>query len=119
MKLTTIHPKLPMRNKAITKDFYVGQLGFVACGAADYEDYLMIKKDQVEIHFFSFKELLPQENYGMVYIRTDDIDQLYQSFLENNIAIHPNGQLMTKPWGQREFSILDPDNNLLTFGAGE
>jgi hypothetical protein len=21
-----------------------------------------------------------------------------------------------KPWGQKEFSLLDPDNNLLTFG---
>jgi len=54
----------------------------------------------------------------MVYIRTDAIEQLYQSFLENNIAIHPNGKLETKPWGQLEFSILDPDNNLLTFGEG-
>jgi hypothetical protein len=26
--------------------------------------------------------------------------------------------LETKPWGQREFSLLDPDNNLLTFGEG-
>jgi hypothetical protein len=24
--------------------------------------------------------------------------------------------LATKPWGQREFSLLDPDHNLLTFG---
>ncbi|MGB3775037.1 MAG: VOC family protein, partial [Leeuwenhoekiella sp.] len=28
----------------------------------------------------------------------------------------PNGQLKTKAWGQKEFSILDPDFNLLTFG---
>jgi hypothetical protein len=30
--------------------------------------------------------------------------------------MHPNGYLETKPWGQKEFSLLDPDNNLLTFG---
>jgi hypothetical protein len=24
--------------------------------------------------------------------------------------------LETKPWGMREFSLLDPDHNLLTFG---
>jgi hypothetical protein len=35
---------------------------------------------------------------------------------ERGVAIHPNGQLALKPWGQREFSLLDPDNNLLTFG---
>jgi len=119
MKLTTIHPKLPMRDKAVTSDFYLGQLGFSLCGTANYEGYLMIKKNQIEIHFFEFKELLPEENYGMIYIRTDDIDQLYHSFLVRNITIHPNGKLERKPWGQREFSILDPDSNLLTFGQGE
>jgi hypothetical protein len=35
------------------------------------------------------------------------------------MEIHPNGKLQTKPWGQKEFSILDPDNNLLTFGQSE
>ncbi|MEI2271395.1 VOC family protein [Sphingobacterium sp. ML3W] len=118
MRLTAIHPKLPMRDKVITSDFYIGHLGFILCGTEDYEGYLMVKKDQIEIHFFEFKDLPPEENYGMVYIRTDAIEQLYQSFLEKNIAIHPNGKLETKPWGQREFSILDPDNNLLTFGEG-
>lgn len=117
MKLTAIHPKLPMRNKSITRDFYVHKLGFSLCGTTDYEGYLMLKKDQIEIHFFEFPALPPEQNYGMVYIRTDDIDRLYQSFQENSVAIHPNGQLETKPWGQREFSILDPDSNLLTFGA--
>ena len=48
--------------------------------------------------------------------RTDDIDVLYQSLLANKITIHPNGDLQLKPWGQKEFSLLDPDNNLLTFG---
>lgn len=119
MKLTAVHPKLPMRDKAITKNFYIGQLGFISCGTEDYEGYLMVKKDQIEIHFFEFQELPPEENYGMIYIRTDDIEQLYQSFLEQRIAIHPNGKLESRPWGQREFSILDPDNNLLTFGQGE
>jgi len=58
----------------------------------------------------------PKENYGQVYIRTDDIDTLYQSLLDNNVSIHPNAPLQTKPWGQKEFALLDPDNNLLTFG---
>ncbi|WP_431174354.1 VOC family protein, partial [Flagellimonas flava] len=79
-------------------------------------EYLMMKKDQIEIHFFLFKDLNPKENYGMVYIRTNQIEQLYQRFIDDKIAIHPNGKLETKPWGQKEFSILDPDNNLLTFG---
>lgn len=114
--LTAIHPKIPMRNKTITKEYYINKLGFEDFGMANYDGYLMIQKDNIQIHFFEFKELDPKENYGQVYIRTDDIEKLYQFFLESKIAIHPAGTLQTKPWGQKEFSILDPDNNLLTFG---
>jgi catechol 2,3-dioxygenase-like lactoylglutathione lyase family enzyme len=112
--LTEIHPKLPMRNKEITRDFYVDKLGFTQLG--DYEGYLMVRKDTIEIHFFEYKDIDPKENYSGIYIRTDNIDSLYQSMLDNNVAIHPNGPLQTKPWRQKEFALLDPDNNLLTFG---
>lgn len=112
--LTNVNPKLPMRDKTATKEFYINRLGFNEI--ADYGDYLLIKKDNIEIHFFEFKELDPKENYGQVYIRTNDIDNLYQSLLDNKTNIHPNGKLQTKPWGQKEFALLDPDSNLLTFG---
>ncbi|MBA4154943.1 VOC family protein [Flavobacterium sp.] len=112
--LTNINPKLPMRDKIVTKDFYVNLLRFEVLG--DYDDYLIIGKDAIEIHFFQFTQLDPKENYGQVYIRTNEIDKLYQSLLDRKVVIHPNGHLNTKPWGQKEFALLDPDNNLLTFG---
>lgn len=105
-----------MRDKAATIKFYVNTLGFEIFGSNVYDHYLMVKKDSIQIHFFLFKELDPLENYGQVYIRTGNIQDLYESFIANNVKIHPNGTLETKPWGQSEFSILDPDNNLLTFG---
>lgn len=114
--MTSVHPKLPMRDKELTKDFYLNKLGFKELG--DYGDYLMVQKDAVEIHFFEFKELNPKENYGQIYIRTHSIETLYRYFLDHNVNIHPNGPLQTKPWGQMEFSLLDPDHNLLTFGQG-
>ena len=114
--LTEVHPKLPMRNKAITRDFYLNKLGFTEFGSADFDGYLMVEKDSIQIHFFEFKEIDPKENYGQVYIRTDDIDKLYQSMLDKDVSIHPSGHLQIRPWGQKEFSVLDPDNNLLTFG---
>lgn len=111
--LTDIHPKLPMRDKARTRSFYINQLGFKEFGSADFDGYLMVEKDSIQIHFFEFKDLNPKENYGQVYIRTNDIDALYQELKKNDVACSP---LEHKPWMQREFSLLDPDNNLLTFG---
>lgn len=105
-----------MRNKSLTKQFYIGQLGFKEL--SDFGDYLILGKDNVELHFFEFKKLNTRKNYGQVYIRTDAIDSLYRGLVENRTSIHPNGHLQDKPWGQREFALLDPDNNLLTFGQG-
>lgn len=105
-----------MRNKQKSRDYYIGKLGFTETGNQDYDGYLMLRKDSIEIHFFEFPDLEPSTNYGQVYIRTNEIESLYNGFLNNLVEIHPNGHLQTKSWGQKEFSILDPDNNLLTFG---
>lgn len=114
--LNQIHPKLPTRDIAITRDFYINKLGFKDISAADFAGYLIVKKDEVEIHFFEFKTIDPNENYGQVYIRTDNIKALYQFAVDNALPMPQGNTLEIKPWGQAEFSLLDPDHNLLTFG---
>ena len=114
--LTDINPKLPMRNKDITRDFYLNQLNFQEFGSADFNGYLMVQKDSIQIHFFEVEELDPKENYGQVYIRTDYINEWYQLALDKKLNLPEAGHLQIKPWRQKEFSLLDPDNNLLTFG---
>jgi catechol 2,3-dioxygenase-like lactoylglutathione lyase family enzyme len=111
--LTAINPKLPMRDKAATRDFYIKQMGFTEFGSADYDGYLMVEKDGIQLHFFEHKTLDPKENYGQVYIRTDDIEGLYRFIKTQSINC---AKLNVMPWGQKEFSVLDPDSNLLTFG---
>ncbi|OJV52205.1 MAG: bleomycin resistance family protein [Bacteroidetes bacterium 43-16] len=113
--LTAIHPKLPMRDFRITKAFYL-DLGFSQLGDPDFEPYLMLKKDAIELHFFLFPELNPLDNYGQVYIRVNHIEQLNQEFIDKGLRFADLGKLAVKPWGQIECSILDPDHNLLTFG---
>ncbi|WP_405384849.1 bleomycin resistance protein [Maribacter sp. LLG6340-A2] len=114
--IVSVHPKLPMRNKAMTKSYYCNSLSFDVIGTDEFPEYLMLRKDDIEIHFFLFENLNPKENYGQIYLRSKDIDKLYQSLLDNGVPIHPNGKLGNRPWGQKEFSLLDPDHNLLTFG---
>ncbi len=112
---TAVCPKLPMRNKAATRAYYVNGLGFAEFGA-DVPEYLMLSRDGFELHFFLYAALDPKLTYGQVYIRTVDIDGLYRWVIDRGVAIHPNGDLGNRPWGQREFALLDPDHNLLTFG---
>lgn len=47
--LTDVNPKLPMRNKAVTREYYIDQLGFQEYGNADYHGYLMVQKDNIQI----------------------------------------------------------------------
>ena len=109
--ISLVIPKLPMRNKIETKNFYINQLGFKEIG--DYDYYLMLEKDNFEIHFFEFKDLNPLENYGQIYIRTQNIEELFAFIKSKNLK---STKLEHKPWRHIEFSILDPNHNLITFG---
>lgn len=116
--LTAVNPKLPMHDKKVPWNYYIDKLGFEEFSNALYDGYLMVLKDRIQIHLFEFKDLDPKKNYGQGYLRTGAIDTLYKTFLKKKIGIHPAGHLQTKAWRQKEFSLLDPDNNLLTFGQG-
>lgn len=115
--LLAVHPKLPMRNKAATYDFYVNQLGFAPLHDIDkYPEYLMVEKDNIELHFFLYPDLDIATQDGMCYIRTDNAEEWYRLAVNKKLDIPELGHLKEMPWYQKEFSVRDPDNNLLTFG---
>jgi uncharacterized glyoxalase superfamily protein PhnB len=113
--ITTVIPKLPYIEKQKTLDFYVNQLGFSVM--SDYGEYLLLESNNVELHFFHFSSLLPNKSNFMIYLRIDnEIENYYQKLQKKGVTIHPNGKLETKIWQQKEFSIIDPNGTLLTFG---
>jgi catechol 2,3-dioxygenase-like lactoylglutathione lyase family enzyme len=115
MPFLSVIPKLPMRDLRLTQSYYE-QLGFRKLGLADFPEYLMMKMDELELHFFLHPTLDPRENDGQIYFRVTEIDQLYAQYIALGVQIHPHGALSDLPWGQRSFSLLDPDHNLITFG---
>lgn len=114
MMLTAACPKLPSRNLQQTKEYYCDLLGFSVLG--EYPEYLLLQREDAEIHFFSYPDLDPSSNYGQCYFRVSGISSMYEAFISKGVQIHPNGALDRKLWGVIEFSLLDPDANLLTFG---
>ena len=113
--ITSAIPKLPFIHKQQTIDYYVSQLGFTL--KSDYGEYMIMELEKAELHFFSFPNLKPDKSDFMVYLRIDKgIEELYEKFQEQNVRIHPNGKLEVKPWKQQEFSVLDTNGTLLTFG---
>lgn len=108
-------PSLPMKDMEQTKKFYIENLYFTLIGEYDKE-YLILRKDHAEIHFFLHKDLNTKENYGMCYLKVDGIDEIYENIMKTNARMSVLGQLELKSWGQKEFSIIDNNRNLLTFG---
>ncbi|HOY13020.1 MAG TPA: VOC family protein [Saprospiraceae bacterium] len=113
--IVSVIPKLPFVNKADTIIFYVNQLEFEL--KSDYGDYLIMEKDGVEVHFFSFPSLIPEKSDFMVYVRIDtNIESLFEQYKSKHPALKWILDLETKPWGQKEFSLSDPSGTCLTFG---
>lgn len=110
-----IIPKLPAKDLDETRIYFESQLEFST--QSRYPNYLIMKKGSSELHFFSFQDLNPLTNYAQIYIRLESgIEDLYAEYLRRGVAIHPNGPLEQKPWGVKEFALLDPNHTLLTFG---
>lgn len=108
-------PKLPAIHLDQTQSYFEKALGFTL--NSRYPDYMIMSSGDTELHFFEFKELDPLTNYSMIYIRVPaNIEELYGKLEAAGAMMHPNGRLETKPWGLKEFSILDPNHTLLTFG---
>lgn len=96
-----------------TVAFYKSKLGFNRVGYLD-DNYAVIARDKFVVHFWKCNDKIHPENTSC-YVDVENIDKLYEELKLFNV-IHPNGHLEDKPYGMREFSILDNDGNLIKFG---
>ena len=111
-------PILPSRAVSETVAFYK-RLGFEG-GAHEFDSgYAILRRGAVELHFFTHRELVPAESSAGCYIRVLDVESIYKSFSSSQLprsGIPRMEVLEDKPWGLREFAIVDPDGNLLRVG---
>jgi len=95
-----------------TVAFYCSRLGFTRV-YADPGVWGIVSRDDVHIHFWACSEKHIAENTSCrVYVA--GVDELYAE-MQTQGVVHPNAPLQSKPWGTREFGVLDEDGNLLTF----
>lgn len=92
--------------------FYCNQLG-VSKVYAEPGVYGVASRDEVALHFWACQDPAIAKATSC-RIGVSGIEALYQSSSAQGI-VHPNAPLAEKPWGSREFGVLDPDGNLITF----
>lgn len=111
-------PILPSRSVHATVAFYES-LGF-AGGPHEFDSgYAILERGDIELHFFLHKELVPERSSASCYLRVKDVEGFYRSC--TNCELPRTGiprleALEDKPWGLREFAVVDPDGNLIRVG---
>lgn len=93
-------------------EFFVSKLGFTKVYAAQGE-YGIVTRGVVSIHFWACSDpSLPKATSCRVQVTK--IEPLFEQCQSFGI-VHPNAPLQAKPWGTKEFGVLDADGNLVTF----
>lgn len=111
-------PILPCRSVQKTIEFY-RELGFDGkiWGAPYF--YAILTRGEVEIHFVTHAELVPEESAAGCYIRVQEVDEIFSLYEKVDLphsGIPRMDRVENKPWGMREFAIVDPDGNLIRIG---
>jgi hypothetical protein len=105
-----VTPVLPALSVQETLAFYQTELDFSIVHQAS--DYGIIQRDALQLHFWQCRDRTICEASGC-RIQVTGIDALYAG--TGPAIIHPNAKLENKPWGTREFGILDINGNLIPF----
>ncbi len=111
-------PTLPSRSILATTEFY-RQLGFEGGAHKFNPEYAIFKRGSIELHFFRHTQLVPAESSAGCYIRVQDVKGFHDACLVIGLpggGIPRIDRLEDKPWGLREFAIVDLDGNLLRIG---
>lgn len=105
-------PKLASLDLERTQRFWSEKLGFDRLFT--YPDYGISGRDGVQVHFWLTDDADIPKHTGC-RIDVTGVDALHDEMRTAGV-VHPNGPLTDQPWGFREFSVLDGDGNLVTFG---
>jgi hypothetical protein len=110
-------PLLPSRSIARTVAFY-RRLGFVGEAISGHA-YAIMVRGSLELHFFQHETLQPETSAFGCYLRVQDVEAIYNAFCTANLPLHgiPRiDRLESKPWGMKEFAVVDEDGTLIRVG---
>lgn len=117
-------PILPCRSINDILEFYRA-LGFeVTYQQTKPNNYAVVCRGGIELHFFSMREFDPATSYSSCYVRVSDVDGLYQAFtsgLRQSYGRLPSAGIprviaLKNKSGRREFIVVDPGGNWIRIG---
>ena len=104
-------PLLLVPDVAATADFYRRILGFKSDPGTETPEYSVVWRDNAAVHLAKGKH--PPTGVR-IFFWVRDVNALYEHVIKRGAAIAV--PLETRPYGIRDFSILDPNGVLLVLG---
>jgi uncharacterized glyoxalase superfamily protein PhnB len=108
-RLSRLAPELPAADILASIQYYVERLGFSL--AMQMEGYAIVERDGVAIHLFN--DAGQEHSPVGVHIFTPELDELSVEFEARGAKIVQ--RIEVKPWGNREFRLVDVCGNELKF----
>jgi len=109
-KLLRIAPEFPVSDVSASIEHYCRLLGFSIVATMPDDDYAIIERDGVSIHLFQSGA---QNAPVSIHIFTHGLDELHAELAGRGARI--TQQIVPKPWGARDFRVLDDSGNELKF----
>jgi catechol 2,3-dioxygenase-like lactoylglutathione lyase family enzyme len=119
MRRERSEPIFPARDLVETRAFYE-KLGFKPWfGERGGQGYEIVWRGHLVVHFFAEPGLRPDASEASCYWRVPDADQLHREFAGLDLPAQGIPRLTRpedRPWGMREFTLVDPSGNLVRIG---
>jgi phosphoribosylaminoimidazole-succinocarboxamide synthase len=116
VKMTEVRPILWTKNLHESVDFYTKVIGFKCDDLNDNWGWASLSRDQIRITLARPDSRTPFDKpafTGMIYIHTDNIDDLWEQLQDKVRICYP---IEDFEYGMRKFTIFDTDGYMLQFG---
>ncbi|HYP08003.1 MAG TPA: glyoxalase superfamily protein [Bryobacteraceae bacterium] len=109
-RIDRIAPEIPVVNLEESLRYYESKLGFEV--VSEYPDgrYAIVERDGVAIHLFEDEKRTQPVG---VHMFTGELDELHDEFRRLGASLTQGVE--RKPWGNRDFRVVDPSGNELKF----
>ncbi len=107
-----VTPRLPVTDVDKAPAFYMDQLGFqLWWKGGDPITHGNVCRDSISLDLISMPE--GRRGTGMAYIQLSGVDAYFSELKGRNLTV---SEPQDRPYGMRDFEVVDPDGNRLAFG---
>jgi predicted enzyme related to lactoylglutathione lyase len=103
-------PELPLDDVPAGVKHYRDVLGF----GVNYQQHDIGVMDRDAVRVLLIARTDAHRGIGSAYVYVADADALHRELRAKGARVQ--GEPISRPWGLREFQVLDPEGNRITFG---